>query len=543
MAHQPTTGSVTRQAADAVFVRKATGLVREASTTDAVMYNLIWSSIPLAATFLFLWGPAFYPGLSMSWTILINALICLPTAALYAMLSSSMPRSGADYVWVSRSVHPALGFMSNFNFVIWMLYFLGVYASLIGTWGISPFLRVVSGFTGNKAFLSAAQFFVEPVGIFFLGAIIILISGGVLIFGRGLSTFMRVQKWGFMFYFLGGLLLPTVVLFLGGGNFAAKFDAYLAALGADANGYQAMLDAAAFSPSPFSIVQTILAMSIPFYVFGNIFQSAYFAGEIKRGKSTHILSMPITLVVAAVLMLLLNWSVQQGIGLEFLGALGLVDPAEFGLGFTPIYTELAAVASGNLVIGALIPLSFMIGLMTWLPQTMVLVSRSLFAWSFDQLMPEKLSEVNERTRSPVVAMSVIVVLSLVSTAIVSFVPGLTALVGLLGLTITLILVSVAGIVFPYRQPDTWQGSPFNGRTMGMPTISLFGVLSLVAMLAMAVVLLLDENSGTSLSASPEMVRIVAVIFVAGLPIYYIARMVQRLRGVDVDLVYREIPPE
>ena len=155
-----------------------------------------------------------YSGASMSWTIVFNALLCLPTAFLYAMLSSAMPRSGADYVWVSRSVHPALGFMSNWNFVIWMLYFLGVYATLIATWGISPLLRVISGLTGSASFLSAADYFVKPAGVFLIGASLIILSGLIFIFGRGLTTFMRVQKWGFVFYFVGAILLPIIVLLI-----------------------------------------------------------------------------------------------------------------------------------------------------------------------------------------------------------------------------------------------------------------------------------------------------------------------------------------
>ena len=34
-----------------------------------------------------------------------------------------------------------------------------------------------------------------------------------------------------------------------------------------------------------------------------------------------------------------------------------------------------------------------------------------------------------------------------------------------------------------------------------------------------------------------------LIFLSGLPIYYVIRAIQKARGINVDLAYKEIPPE
>jgi kynurenine formamidase len=98
-----------------VFVRKASGLIRTAGTLDVLAYNVNFTSIGLLLLFLFLFGPAFYPGASLPWAAVICVICILPLALVYGYLASAMSRSGGDYVYVSRVLGPALGMMSNWN--------------------------------------------------------------------------------------------------------------------------------------------------------------------------------------------------------------------------------------------------------------------------------------------------------------------------------------------------------------------------------------------------------------------------------------------
>jgi amino acid transporter len=180
---------------------------------------------------------------------------------------------------------------------------------------------------------------------------------------------------------------------------------------------------------------------------------------------------------------------------------------------------------------------------TWIPQTMLLVSRSLFAWSFDGLLPAKVSDVNPRTHSPVFAVAIISVLSAASVVIVGLHPSLTFVVGLLGLTITYLLVSIAGIAFPFRQKDVFEASPFNGRIRGFPTMSLVAILSLVGMGVILTTLLLAEYSGTSWEYNRYRVILCIAIVVLAAPLYYVIRAIRKSQGINIDLAYQEIPPE
>ena len=88
---------------------KSTGLVREASALDATIFNAVFSA-PVGATLA--WGVFFalsaFPGADLVTATLISLLINIPILIMMALLASSMPRTGGDYVWVSRILSPPL---------------------------------------------------------------------------------------------------------------------------------------------------------------------------------------------------------------------------------------------------------------------------------------------------------------------------------------------------------------------------------------------------------------------------------------------------
>lgn len=541
--------ATSKDAGTRLFTRQATGLVREVSWLDAAIYNLSWSSIPLVIAFILSIGAAFYVGTDFRLTVIVALLLTLPTAALYAMLSAAVPRSGGDYTWVSRTIHPALGLMSNLSFCFWIVFFLGVYSVYVPIYGIAPLFRVLAAYTGNSGFVSASTFLQSSTGTIATGAVIVVLSLLVLSAGRGLRAFMRLQRWAFIVWVLGSVALPVILLVLTSpDSFKAHFDSYAAALGATAGAFDGAAAAAKFSPSPFDLGASILGVTLPYYALGFIFQSAYFGGEIKRGGRSVLLSIPGAEVIAAIVILVVVVVFQNTISASLLAATGLagtgaLDLSSFGFTSPLIYTELASIAAGNVFIGIIPVVGMIVVLAIWVPQTMILISRSLFAWSFDRLLPDRIAEVNPRTHSPLNAMAIITVLGLTSVVIVGLNPSLTFIVGLLGLTWTYLIVSVAGIVFPYRQPDAFEAGPFRRRIRGVPVMSILGVVSLLAIVAVAAVLVLDQNSGTSLALNGDRVILGVVVLAAGLPLYYIARAIQRARGIDIALAYRELPPE
>src|SRR3954463_8885484 len=94
----------------AVFVRKATGLVRGWSTRDAFIYATF--SINLVTLGLYIFGYApFIPGGSLVWAVLLAGFYLVVQGITYASLIAAMPRAGGDYVWISRVLGGGIGFV------------------------------------------------------------------------------------------------------------------------------------------------------------------------------------------------------------------------------------------------------------------------------------------------------------------------------------------------------------------------------------------------------------------------------------------------
>ena len=529
--------------APGLFTRKATGLVREGRTRDALFYNLLWSSVALTFAFYWLFA-AFYPGSNALVTFLVAAALGLPGAFLYAMLSQLMPRTGGDYVFNSRSLHPAIGFAGNFSYSFWLAVVIGVYTTYIAAYGFGAFGRTMAGFGAGSGWLSFGNWFSTHWGLFITGTVVLLLSAVMFAIG-GVRLFFRIQAACFALFMLGAVLVPVVVgLFQDHAGFLANFNSYGQHLGA-AHPIAALVassNKAGFAHAGFSWSMTLRAVSVFWFIFGFIFSSNYFAGEIRLAKRTHIYSMPGAVLLAVLVLLVMVPTFSHIVGYDFSARLGLADPTSYGFASgAPAYPELIGVAAGSPIIGIIAILGFTIGLVVWLPQTLLLVSRNMFAWSFDRVMPDKLSSVDSRSNSPLWAIGVMLGLAVASTAIYSFTTWFSSLSALLGLTIPLLVTAVAGILLPFRRRELVENSPYRRRVAGVPLLSLVGGLALLGFSGAIAVLLWDPGSGASLSDNPGKLELAVVVYVVGLVIWFLARAIRRSQGIDIDLSYRELP--
>ena len=129
-----------------VFARKSSGLVRAASAFDASLVNLYVATFPIMVSFILAIVLPFYAGANVYLTLLIGALVAMPILITYAVASAALKRSGGDYVFISRMLHPALGFAANFVFVLFQILFLTSAGYYFCQWCLAPLFRVLGAY-------------------------------------------------------------------------------------------------------------------------------------------------------------------------------------------------------------------------------------------------------------------------------------------------------------------------------------------------------------------------------------------------------------
>src|SRR5208337_1464095 len=100
-----------------VFVRDATGLVKQFSSLDILLIASALVFSLQAASVQFPWYAGFDPGADLRIALLIAAVPFVLLMLVYWAAGVVMPRSGSDYVWVGRLFGPQIGFA-------WSAYYL-----------------------------------------------------------------------------------------------------------------------------------------------------------------------------------------------------------------------------------------------------------------------------------------------------------------------------------------------------------------------------------------------------------------------------------
>jgi APA family basic amino acid/polyamine antiporter len=327
------------------FTRNATGLVREVSMWDALIMNTLGMNVAVGSVLLLQQAPAIFPGGNMVLSVIIGTLIMAFTLLwVYSEFAAAMPRSGGDYVFVSRALHPFLGWLLSWSQGIWLIFFWIGFNAWFALVAAAPTAMITIGsVTGDQAWINVANGLLAKhdfLGIhmqwyvFLFGTLLNVLFALLLIFGG--RVYWRVQKWLFLIAGLA-ILAMVALLLVRGTSISSSWDAFAVKNGTLRYGQVIpAAHAAGFTGAnaPFSFTATLLMLPWVFFVVGYAQGSAQIGGEVKRASRSQYYAMVggvlINGLVLAIIVLLTTHAVGTG-WLRSVDYLAANDPSKLGL--------------------------------------------------------------------------------------------------------------------------------------------------------------------------------------------------------------------
>lgn len=456
-----------------LFVRKASGLVRSWSMFDAFIYATF--SINLITLGLYIFSFCYYFEGNLMTAVVVGGVLTIFEVIVYASLISAMPRAGGDYVWQSRILGRGIGFVLSVTgwwFILWL--WVPLYAQMLVYEVITPLLAIVGA-------QGAALWFTQTSNGILVAAVFLCLLVGVYI-AVGMKWYARIQK----FCFWGGVVgLALVFLLLLFGNqmtFMANLDSLSAQLfGAQAADlYAATMTAgqeAGTVTGPLSNIAFGASLAlIPMIVFFNLWPNwgSTLYGEV-RGASDYkrnFWGMAAAVVVTAIGALVFFALIAKSLGWDFYnnanGAFwnytwGYTDQAP-PLPFWPYPALFAAFMVKSRVVMFLVVLLMSLWWFGWSGTVFLSSTRVIFAAAFDRMLPEWVSYIEPRTRTPLVALLLMVIPSLIIGYLYAFnLLGFQTLVldATLVIAMTFLGTTVAAMILPWRSKDVFEGSPIS----------------------------------------------------------------------------------
>jgi amino acid transporter len=452
------------------------------------------------------------PGIG-SWVLpafLFAAIPALLAAMAYAILASAMPRAGGSYVYASRGLHPYLGFVASFSQWFGLSIVIGVIAYII-----VPFFRDIAVALEWLDVAALLETGIVRVG---LALVMVWLFVGVNVLGGRFYERTLIPLM-FLMFALGGIVIVTGFYFDQADFVAAQIER---------EGHFIRL-----GPTSFDINIFLAAAAILFSSFIGFDAIAQAGGEAKNPGRNLPLAIGIAIVTVGLYYFLFTAAVYHAVPWSFVAqeamAKDITAPGLFGA-LLPAGWAIAIVAGAA------------IALINDLPAMLLAVSRLMFAWAEDGIFPRWIARVHARHHTP-------------QTAIL--LSGVMASIGILGshfagdfflgidimvtsMLVNFLLMCVTVLSLPRRNPLL--ASEIKVLTSRPLQILLAGsgVLMLSGFLVIHIIKDLAADTAAWYFHSTPVWLIVMTIATG---IYFRELNKLKREGVDIDALFKELPPE
>ncbi|MGC9193606.1 MAG: amino acid permease [Thermoplasmata archaeon] len=533
------------------FVRKSSGLVRVMSPYSAFAYNVL--NIGVIFPWVYLLSLALFPNANVTLGILLTGIFTIFLAIAYSGIAVTMPRTGGDYIFQSRTLKPYLGFAIVATMIIVFFFqWAAISGWLVSVLGLAPMFMGFGLIYHNMNLVNLSSFFLTPTGIW----ITTIITGAVatMVLSFGFKWFVKIQWWMWYGFLLSTTLMIIFFALTPTTSFISKFNNNMAFLVPSVHNYYQYVYIqsikSGFTPytgKGFSFIATLAVMPIALTSLGWVGYAQEQAGEIQKASSLkHQFFINVGGgIFSTILMMLLSFFLIRSVGQQWLAAAayGNYLTAQVSMPIAPWFSDLSVVLTNNPVLFFLLIVGIFLNAVQIVFNVAVGWTRVAFAMSMDRVLPKYLSNVNSRLHTPVLAYLTYFILGYVLMGyIYNFVPSYIyfALAVTAVATIMYIGTALGASLLPFVKKQIYQTSPISKYKIGkIPLITLSGAIAVGFSIWMLAYYILNPGYGVS---SPLSDTLMVLIFIFWIVYYFVRRAWLRKKGIELDFVYKEVPP-
>jgi amino acid transporter len=523
----------TKTARPELFARQSSGFIREISWVTAMFIGMgfiAFYELPIA----YLGGMYASPnGMAIIGSLLMWVVL-MPHAYVWTKISQAFPRSGADYVFISRVLKPAIGAGTGITFALCQT----IFDASVTYFGIVQLQTSFSalGLEHGGVYATIATDLSSSTVVWGLGAM--MFTGLILISMFATKHLNRIFA-VFSVIAVAAFVACTAVLEFSN---TAPFLSFISS-----NGYslsQISSSAASATPLSSNVVLATLGLMVfaaSFFPFLNGATSV--AGEVRGGSKSFTKGILVAVVLTG---LLSTWFISGAVanlGSKFFVGAGqayISGMSSYSALTNPVFD--AILMSNNLGVQLFLTVSTFFWYMATVLAVILFISRYLMAVAFDKVLPTRVAYVSERFHSPMVAHAIDLVVTLTALTIITLTPLSTSFfygantADLMAMFFGFLLGAAAVAYVAIKNTGVLKGNRM--------IILTAAVVDLVVLGIYAGYWVLDAPIYLGTMINPVTVGILIAPFVGGVVLYYAMRA-WRLKheGIDLNNTFREIPPE
>ena len=542
------------------FARKASGLVRGLSFIDAFGVGFMNQGLTPSMWVMISLGVGIFTGGNLIIATLLSALLCgVGFSLVWGILGGSMPRSGGEYIYNSRIIHPLVGIAESFgNAFVWVMW---IY--VLAPWVVDPGLTMMFQFLGRADIASTLTSTVNtplgPFALWFFLIATVVNAIGLLFVVFGVKIFASAQKVIMVLGIVGCFVILGVLTFTSHDAFVAAWNNLAVQYGSlDYPAFLeavkgAMTDAGKVLPTTWNWFDTLGVMVAGSWLFAYSYCITFIAGEVKRPDKTIIMANLTAILVPAFFMLWLAIALYHSVGFQFLSATAWLDNngvdmiSGYTFPWSPHFVGLAAVINHNAVVVFVMALSFILFDIWWVALSYLAFPRILFAWGMDRMGPKWFADIDYRWASPVKNHILCFVLGEIGIFLYTIFQSQMSGLSVTGLEIVSVfgITAIAAALFPYtkRAKHIYETSPYkNWKILGIPVITIGAAFNLVYLGILFYFFYAMKDFGEQDLVWASLAGY-AVIWGLGIAWYFFWKARNKRLGVDISMTYGELPPD